>query len=83
MLREFAGSILTNYVFLCHCVVTDESTTKLQAREKEVANLQAANTEATQRLAREEEKRQQTLIQHFEETESLWSQNMELQAMAH
>ena len=36
----------------------DERTNKLQAMEKEVADLQAANTEATQRLAREEEKRQ-------------------------
>ena len=61
----------------------DERTTKLQGMEKEVAVLQAANTDATQRLAKEEEKREQTVIQHFEETESLRSQNRELQIMAH
>ena len=35
----------------------DERTAKLQAKEKEVADLQAANIEATQQMAREEEKR--------------------------
>ena len=48
-----------------------ERTTKIQAMEKEVADLQAANTEATQRLAKEEETLDRTVIQHFEETESL------------
>ena len=51
--------------------------------EKEVVDLQAANTEATQRLAKDEETREQMIIQHFEETESLRSQNRELQTMAH
>ena len=51
--------------------------------EKEVGALQVANTEATQCLAKEEEKREQKVIQHFEETESLRSLNNELQVMAH
>ena len=51
--------------------------------EKEVVDIQAATTEATQRLAKEEETRERTVIQHFEETESLRSQNMELQTLAH
>ena len=50
-----------------------ERTTKIQAMEKEVADLQAANTEATRRLAKEEKTREQTVIQHFEETEPLRS----------
>ena len=33
----------------------EEHTTKIQATEKEVTDLQAANTVATQRLAKEEE----------------------------
>ena len=48
---------------------------RLQAMEKEVANLQAANTEATRRLANEEEKSMQTILQHFEDTQELRSQN--------
>ena len=51
----------------------EERTPKLQAMEREVVDLQAANTEATQRLAKEEETRERTVIQHFEETESLRS----------
>ena len=61
----------------------EERTAKLQAMEKELADLQTANTEATRRLAKEEEMREQTVIQHFEETEPLRSQNRELQTMAH
>ena len=49
----------------------EEHMAKLQAMEKEVAAIQAENTEATQRLAKEEETLEQTVIQHFEETESL------------
>ena len=51
--------------------------------EKEVVDLHAANTEATQRLAKDEETREQMIIQHFEEIESLRSQNIELQTMAY
>ena len=40
----------------------DERTTKLQAMEKEVVDLQAANTEATQRSANKEEMRMQTVL---------------------
>ena len=36
----------------------DEHTAKLQATEKEVANIQAANTMAIERLAKEEETRE-------------------------
>ena len=51
--------------------------------EKEVADLQATNTGATQWLAKEEETLERTIIQHFEETESIRGQNKELQNMAH
>ena len=37
----------------------EESTTKLQAKEREVFDLQVANTEAKERLIKEEEQRMQ------------------------
>ena len=49
----------------------DESMTKLKGREREVLDLQVANTEAKERLINEEEKRMQKELQHFEETEEL------------
>ena len=61
----------------------DESMTKLKGREREVLDLQVANTEAKERLINEEEKRMQKELQHFEETEELRNQNRELQTMAH
>ena len=48
----------------------EERTAKLQAMEKDVSDLQAANTMATERLTKEEETRERTFIQHFEETKS-------------
>ena len=51
--------------------------------EKEVADLQAANTMATERLTKEEETRERTVLQNFMETESLRGKIRELQNMAH
>ena len=61
----------------------NESTTKLQAKEREVFDLQVANTEAKERLIKEEERRMQKELQQFEENEELRNQNRELQMMAH
>ena len=47
----------------------DESATKLQAKEREVFDLQVANTEAKERLIKEEERNSQREVQQFEENE--------------
>ena len=57
----------------------NESTTKLQAKEREVFDLQVANTEAKERLIKEEERNSRREVQQYEE---LQSQNRELQTMA-
>ena len=51
--------------------------------EKDVSDLQAANTMATERLTKEEETRERTVLQNFLETESLRGKIRELQNMAH
>ena len=49
----------------------EERMAQLQAMEKELVDLQVANTVATERLAKEEETLARMVQQHFEETESL------------
>ena len=60
----------------------EEHTTKIQATEKEVTDLQAANTLVAARLAEVEETDQWAARQHFEETESLKGEITELQIIA-
>ena len=57
----------------------DESSAKLHAKEREVFDLQVANTEAKERLIKEEERNSRREVQQYEE---LQSQNRELQTMA-
>ena len=61
----------------------NECIAKLQATEKEVANIQAANTMVAAQLAEAEETHQRGAHQHLEETESLKGQIRELQTIAH
>ena len=49
----------------------DETMTKLQAKEREVLQLQVANTKVKERLINQEERRMQKELQQFEENEEL------------
>ena len=60
----------------------EEHTIKIQATEKKVADLQAANTLIASRLAEAEEAHQRVACQHSEEIECLRDEIMELQIIA-